>query len=128
MVLTCPQFDSPSLFGRDIHTFNNFVRSWYGASIKSDDRSDRPWRIVYPVDYLPVGNTDQMCIFDEFVNDLAAYLEVKPEKLSIADVWQKAPPVEESDVLKYMENVSANTRIRFERLTRDPGPGTWLLL
>jgi hypothetical protein len=109
MVLTCPQFDSPSLFGRNIHTFNNFVQSWYGASIKSQDRSNRPWRIVYPVDYLPVSNHDQARVFDEFVGDLAAYLEVEPEILSIAETWRQAPPTEERDISKYMENVSANS-------------------
>jgi hypothetical protein len=108
MVLTCPQFDSPSLFGRDIHTFNKFVRTWYGDCIDSQDRSDRPWRIVYPVDYLPVGNNEQARVFDEFVSDLAAYLKVEPEILSIAETWRKTPPVEESDILKFMENVSAN--------------------
>jgi len=105
MVLTCPKFDSPSLFGRDIQTFKNFIQSWYGASIKSHDTPTRPWRIVYPLDYLPVGNTDQMRVFDEFVDEMAEYLGVKPEKVSIADTWEQHPPVIERSVLKYMENV-----------------------
>jgi len=107
MVLTCPQFDSPSLFGRDIHAFNSLVQSWYGASIKSQDRSNRPWRIVYPLDFLPLGNTDQMAVFDEFVDDLAAYLKVETEKFSIAKKWELSPPVEENNVAKYMENVGS---------------------
>ncbi|RYO26794.1 hypothetical protein AA0111_g7852 [Alternaria arborescens] len=108
MVLTCPRFDSPSLFGRDIHTFNKFVRTWYGDCIDSQDRSDRPWRIVYPVDYLPVRNNEQALVFDDFVGDLAAYLNVEPEILSIAETWRKTPPVEEGDILKFMENTQVH--------------------
>jgi hypothetical protein len=57
---------------------------------------------------LPVGNNEQARVFDEFVSDLAAYLKVEPEILSIAETWRKAPPVEECDILKFMENVSAD--------------------
>jgi hypothetical protein len=64
---------------------------------------------MYPVDYLPVSNHDQARVFDEFVGDLAAYLEVEPEILSIAETWRQAPPTEERDISKYMENVSANS-------------------
>jgi hypothetical protein len=105
MVSTCPTFDVPSFFGRDIQTFNHFAHSWYGKSIKSQDRSQRPWRIVYPADYLPVGNTDQMRVFDGFVDDLAKFLDVIPERISIADHWKETAPVDERTLLKYMENV-----------------------
>jgi len=64
------------------------------------------------LDYLPVGNTDQMRVFDEFVDEMAEYLGVKPEKLSIADTWEQHPPVIERSVLKYMENVSARKTVK----------------
>lgn len=60
------------------------------------------------MDYLPVRNNEQALVFDDFVGDLAAYLNVEPEILSIAETWRKTPPVEEGDILKFMENVSAD--------------------
>ena len=127
MVFTCPQFDSPSLFGRDIQTFNTFVQSWYGSSVESQDRSDRPWKIIYLSDYLPVGNVDQMRVFDEFVDDLAAYLKTDTEKLSIAKAWEQSPPVEERDVTKYMGNASGHRNSLRYLLTPIADPAIWFL-
>lgn len=53
-----------------------------------------------------------MRVFDEFVDEMAEYLGVKPEKLSIADTWEQHPPVKERSVLKYMENVSARKTVK----------------
>ena len=127
MVFTCPQFDSPSLFGRDIQTFKTFVQSWYGGHVQGQDRSDRPWKIIYPSDYLPIGNIDQMRVFDDFVDDLAAYLKTDSEKWSIAKAWEQSPPVEERDVMKYMENASGHRTGLTYLLTPIADPAIWFL-
>ncbi|KAI4944594.1 hypothetical protein J4E91_008597 [Alternaria rosae] len=57
------------------------------------------------LDLLKANCLAKMRVFDEFVDELAAYLGVKPEKVSIADTWEQSPPVEEKSMLKYMENV-----------------------
>ncbi|KAJ4299616.1 hypothetical protein N0V90_004862 [Kalmusia sp. IMI 367209] len=105
MVPTCPTFDVPSFFGRDIQQFQHFAQSWYGNSIEAQDRSKRPWQIIYPTDYLPVGTTDQMQIFNDFMDSLATYLKVTPRKVSIAEQWKESALVSEKRLDKYLENV-----------------------
>ena len=107
MVPTCPTFDVPSFFGRDIQTFMNFAESWYGRSVTFQRNEHLPWRIIYPIDYLPVGNNDQMRVLDSFVEDLATYLDVVTERISISAQWEATAPVRERNLKTYMQNVGA---------------------
>lgn len=109
LVSTCPQFDTPSFFGRDISTFRNLVNSWYGPKLVPP-KAKLPDAILYPSDYLPIANSGQQQLLDEFVQDLVLHLKVRPHTVSMADEWAKSSPVEEKSLETYMENVRTTRR------------------
>ncbi|KAH7092427.1 amidase signature domain-containing protein [Paraphoma chrysanthemicola] len=109
MVPTCPKFDVPSFFGRDINPFKHFAQSWYGGFIANQaEGRNHPWQIIYPTDYLPTENLDQMRGLDYFVGELATFLSVEPRKLSISQEWKDSAPIQENSLPTYMQNVQAH--------------------
>ncbi len=106
MVSTFPKFDSPSFFGRDIAAFKDFVLAWYERDLQPPSKVGLPSAILYPSDYLPIANTEQMILLDKFVDDLATHLEVTPQTISMAKKWAQTSPVEEKNLEIYMQNVS----------------------
>lgn len=108
MLPTCPAFDVPSLFGRDITLFADFIRLWYNRELKPDTHAGLPWKIVYPTDFLPVANGSQMKVFDRFTDDLASYVDAEVKRVSIKNTWAENPPPEAEDrsLRQYLHNVS----------------------
>ena len=105
MVPTCPTFDSPCLFGRDINRIPDLIIPWYERPLKPQGPSDRPWSILYPTDFLPVGNAEQMAAINIFTKQLASFLNVKAKRVSLKDHWAKTSPVAEKELDVFMLNV-----------------------
>ena len=55
---------------------------------------ERPFAIIYPMDYFPVQNEDQMSMIKLFISDLAGFLDVPKTEVSISALWNKNPPSE----------------------------------
>lgn len=105
MVATCPTFDSPCLFGRELSRFKEIVPSWYERQLQPPGNSELPWAILYPTDFLPVTNAEQMRVINDFTHEISKYLGVSPRKISLADSWSKTSPVEEKVLDVFMQNV-----------------------
>lgn len=105
MVATCPTFDSPCLFGRDLVRFKEIVPAWYERQLKPLANSELPWAILYPTDFLPVTNAEQMRAINDFTHGLSKYLEVPPRQISLQESWSKTSPVEEKVLDVFLQNV-----------------------
>lgn len=130
MVATCPRFDSPSFFTRDIEEATKLVRHWYGDKLpEKPEKSEKPWAILWPQDFLPVGNAEQMRAIGDFTKDLAKQLRIEPETVSVAGLWDKNKPSEAKGqpLHEYLANVSHHTTQQGSMLIC-PAPGTRLLL
>ncbi|KAI9733664.1 MAG: hypothetical protein M1834_003266 [Cirrosporium novae-zelandiae] len=115
MIPTFLPWDTPCLFGRDLTKFKGVIQHWYTSKTLLRDKfpSKRP-SIIYPLDYLPVGNPHQMKLIDSFVNDLESYLGTDAVKVSIASLWDKSPPSEAQGqpVRDYLQDVVIHTYYR----------------
>jgi hypothetical protein len=110
MVATCPTFDSPCLFGRELGRFKEIVPAWYERQLKPPGNSELPWAILYPTDFLPVANAEQMRAINDFTHGLSRYLKVLPRKISLTESWSKTSPVEEKVLDVFMQNVGCSLR------------------
>ena len=59
LVKAYPRFDSSCVFARDLQTIERVARSWLKMGDESPPPRNRPYSIIYPLEYLPVENRDQ---------------------------------------------------------------------
>lgn len=104
-----PRFDSPAMYTRSILSLEKWVGVWLNQTSAVYD--DLPISIVYPVDFLPIPNTEQMQLIDSFIADMEATFGIKTEKVSIADTWKAFPPNEAGNhtIQEYLKDVGINT-------------------
>ncbi|KAH1434619.1 hypothetical protein KXW29_008062 [Aspergillus fumigatus] len=104
-----PRFDSPAMYTRSILSLEKWVGVWLNQTSAVYD--DLPISIVYPVDFLPIPNTEQMQLIDSFIADMEATFGIKTEKVSIADTWKASPPNEAGNhtIQEYLKDVGINT-------------------
>lgn len=77
------------------------------------DLKKRPYRLIYPLDYLPTENPEQMKIIDSFIQDLETHLPATIIPLSIRSSWhQSHPPEASDDVEQYLHDVIRRTFYR----------------
>lgn len=71
------------------------------------DLAKGPSAIIYPTDYLPIGNSDQVEIIEKFLVALESSLGVQRVKVSFKDVWKRSAPKEAQgmDLETYMKDV-----------------------
>ncbi|AEO67441.1 uncharacterized protein THITE_2049603 [Thermothielavioides terrestris NRRL 8126] len=117
MVVTYAQFDTPCIFARELRHLKTALRSWIpesgGGQTHADQRmpADVPsYEIVYPLDYLPVPNQEQMALIDSFLSDAASHLPATVRKISIRETWKSSHPVgTPDDVDEYLRDVVTRT-------------------
>ncbi|KAI1121395.1 putative amidase [Nemania abortiva] len=84
----CRFMDTIGLLARSIDSMQTLV----DRSIS--DVMKLPKEILYPTDFFPMANSEQQELVERFVSDLESYLGVPVTRMSIADRWEKRPPVE----------------------------------
>ncbi|KAK3353735.1 amidase signature domain-containing protein [Lasiosphaeria hispida] len=110
MVATYPPFDVPCLFSRELGHLRQLFRSWIPSSAKPTMESGKSYEILYLLEYLPVSNSQQMALIDNFVSDASLCLSATVAKLSIRDLWETNHPVGTPDnVDEYLEEVITET-------------------
>lgn len=84
------------------------VGSWC-ENYQTTDTIEKPWKVLYPLDYLPVDNLDQMRSIDDFSEDLASWLSTSVQKICIAEEWKHSPPeaAKNMELEDYLSNVSS---------------------
>ena len=60
----------------------------------SDNSTAFPSKIIYPLDFFPHSNPQHQAIVDEFVGVLESFLGTKRVEISLAERWEKCPPLE----------------------------------
>ena len=109
MIPTFLYFDTPCVFARSLPVLKSILGSWLGSS-PSTGTTTRPYDIVYPLDYLPVANSAQMLLIDQFIDDMSHHLSAKVTKFSIREEWKVShPDGTPDDVDLYLENVITQT-------------------
>lgn len=69
----------------------------------------RPWNLLYPTDWFPMGNTSQQKMVEMFLQAVEDELEVKATRISLEEEWSKtAPPGLRNTTLdKYLDKASS---------------------
>lgn len=106
------RFDSPAMYTRSIDSLEEYVGVWLNQKTTTYQDDELPFAIVYPTDFLPIENENQMGLIDTFFSDFEAAIGVKTEKISIADTWQASPPngVGDVSIQNYLKDVSSYPR------------------
>lgn len=63
--------------------------------------------IIYPTDYLPTPNKEQMRLIESFVRDMENFLGVKRTEISLSQMWEETRPdlAEGIDLPEYLKTV-----------------------
>ncbi|OJJ41891.1 hypothetical protein ASPWEDRAFT_35510 [Aspergillus wentii DTO 134E9] len=99
-----PAFDTPALLGRDLTLFDRFLSAWNTTSRPLITSSTRP-RVLYPKDFLPTNNQEQLKILDTFAERLSLALGSELEHMSIAEAWAEDSPEGDGNLDTYLFNV-----------------------
>jgi Asp-tRNA(Asn)/Glu-tRNA(Gln) amidotransferase A subunit family amidase len=86
-------FDTPCVFARDIDVIQMIAGLWQ-TKPSSPQSGTRSLRIYQTTDFLPLQNEQQMNVFDCFVGDVCRCLTQQVERISIAEIWKRNPPLE----------------------------------
>lgn len=110
MVPTFLQFDTLCVFARNLNVIDTVLSTWMpqlwlDAALDSGGDKE-PLEIIYPLDYLPVPNLEQVAMIYAFVEDMAHHLNTPITKLSIRKSWENSPSDgASSDLEEYLEDV-----------------------
>lgn len=114
-----PRFDSNAVYTRDLGLLETVVGTWTSSptiltrkieSIASDraamdDLQPRP-TIIWPEDFWPLDNEQQMNIVKSFVADFEKAHHTRVLRLSIADEWSKTRPSgTDESIQRYLKDV-----------------------
>jgi len=111
MVTTYPLFDTPCIFTRGLQPLKLALKSWVPQTGTINNTNEKgSYEIVYPVDYLPVANQEQMALIDGFLSDAAAHLPATIKRISIREMWKSSHPEGTPDnVDAYLADLVART-------------------
>ncbi|KAF9252091.1 hypothetical protein DTO006G1_2838 [Penicillium roqueforti] len=91
IVLNSPHFDVVGLFGRSLSDLHYIASHTLDLN---DNSTAFPSKIIYPLDFFPHSNPQHQAMVDEFVEILENFLGTKRVEISIAERWEKCPPLE----------------------------------
>lgn len=115
MVTTYKRFDAPCLFARDLPILSRAVRILLDVPERAessvpDQPSYGPYSIIYPLEYLPVDNEQQMKLIDNFVGDMETALAATVRRVSIKELWRTNHPSGTcEDLDEYLHEVVTRT-------------------
>lgn len=107
MLTRCSRkFQSTGLSGRSLEDLVHLIAPSFKLSWKA---TTKPKRIVYPTDFASLLSDKQNALMDEFVTAWEKTLNVKADRISLADAWVKNPPQDAGNkqpLGDYLGNVS----------------------
>ncbi|KAF4993205.1 hypothetical protein FDECE_13483 [Fusarium decemcellulare] len=112
LVQTFGLFDTPCILARELEILERVAKILISPPEPSEP-AVRPYRLIYPTDYLPVANKEQMKLIYAFVEDAKSTLAATFVSFSIRDSWKRSHPTgTPEDVDKYLLDVIQNTYYR----------------
>ncbi|KAF5009685.1 hypothetical protein FDECE_4131 [Fusarium decemcellulare] len=111
LVRTYDKFDTPCLFARSLDIIQQVMKLWLPPpSLRLSQPSKRPYKLIYPMEYLPVRNRHQMKLVDSLIEDMENLLHARVTLFSIRDSWKQSPPSCVSEgVDEYLDDVIRRT-------------------
>lgn len=112
MIQTFAPWDTPCVFGRDASKLPAFVKAWYNPKqLFVPPKLALDYTLVFPVDYFPVDNRDQMDHIDRFMTLFEQWSGTTTERVSIEETWSKSPPVEARglDIHDFLDKLNVRT-------------------
>ncbi|KAF2431661.1 hypothetical protein EJ08DRAFT_712437 [Tothia fuscella] len=86
-------FDTPYVFSRSLPKLTEFIEHWLPSSnVSTVNRSSTFYNIIYPEEYWPVKNQDQMALVQAFLKDLSHSVGVEVKSVLIEGTWRKTRP------------------------------------
>ena len=98
--------DTPALLGKDLSIFEKVLSTLHPSKGTNSSLMKRPYKILYPQDFLPQDASNQVDAMESFINDICDTEGCCSQKISIWEDWRKTAPVEEKDLHQYLYNVS----------------------
>lgn len=77
------------------------------AESEPQTSKEPPFEILYPTDFMPEENPEQLKAMEDFIEDMAKSTECTYRQISIRDDWLETEPVEEKDLRKYLYSVDS---------------------
>ncbi len=97
--------DTPAWLGRDLQLFPNVLNVLRPTGSEPRLSKTSSFDILYPVDFMPEGNPEQVEAMEVFINDMVESSGCSYRKISIREDWHKTAPVEEKDLREYLYQV-----------------------
>ena len=102
-----PAVDTPAWFGRDLEMFPGVLSVLRQAELEPQTSKKPPFEILYPTDFIPEENPEQVKAMEDFIKDMTQSTKCSFRRISIRDDWHKTAPVEEKDLRKYLYSVGS---------------------
>ncbi|KAF9767633.1 hypothetical protein IL306_015180 [Fusarium sp. DS 682] len=111
MAKTYAMFDAPCVFARSLDILRRVAHTWIPlSSSPTCEPMKGPYCLIYPVDYLPTENPDQMRIINSFIKDIETHLPATIIQFSIRVSWQLSHPPNTPDYVEtYLDDVIRRT-------------------
>ncbi|KAK7993000.1 hypothetical protein PG988_001794 [Apiospora saccharicola] len=110
MVPTFLQFDTPCVFARNLHMLESVLRAWLPCNESPLITSETQFEMIYPLDYFPVQNMQQMQLLESFMDDMTTHLAAQVKIVSIQELWEDSPPKGVSERLsEFLQDVVPRT-------------------
>ncbi|MCJ1357712.1 MAG: hypothetical protein MMC33_007708 [Icmadophila ericetorum] len=106
LVKAWPAMDTPAWFGRNLELFPHLLAALRLPVSESPFSEKLPLEILYPSDFMPEDNPEQVQIMEDFIQDVAEAIGCTYRKISIKEDWQRTAPVAERDLRQYLYNAS----------------------
>ncbi|RHZ70336.1 hypothetical protein CDV55_108201 [Aspergillus turcosus] len=107
LVKAWPDMDTPAWFGRDLQAFPEVFRVLHGFDgAESNFSNEAPLEILYPSDFLPTDDPEQLKAMESFLEDITKGTGCSYRQISIGKEWQNTAPVEEKDLHQYLYNLT----------------------
>lgn len=103
------------LFGRSLSDLHYIASHTLDLN---DNSTAFPSKIIYPLDFFPHSNPQHQAMVDEFVEILENFLGTKRVEISIAERWEKCPPLEANGkpLKQYLSKVGNPVIHQFEAM------------
>jgi hypothetical protein len=98
--------DTPGWLGRDLEVFPHLLKALRLDHPKPQNPKELPCEILYPEDFMPKDNPNQVEIMEHFIADISKAMGCTYRKISLQNEWKESAQVEEKDLRQYLYNVS----------------------
>ena len=125
-LLPCfPFFDAIAVFMRSIDGLCSFTKAWFAGPERShtnklaQQNTPKPTRIVFPSDYLPVKDPEQMLLINKAIDDMTnCFGGIPIETVSFEGLWTTTTPPEAAglSLKEYLKDVRALIPENWSRL------------